>query len=373
MKAIKLWEITEDEKGFPSVKPLDGIEQTKTENMLEETIVRCPDLLYDELKLVGRQTETAGGPLDLLGVDNDGNLVVFELKRGTLTREAVSQIVDYASYLSELEPEELSKHISERSGNHGIEKIDDFLAWYQEEFAKSFSNSQKPRMVLVGLGADDRTRRMVSFLADSDLDVSLITFYGFEKNGKTFLSKQIEVEAKLPKGTPSITKMDNLEKLQERVKKLGIEEYYYELAAFFRDQLPVYEWPNPGGYSYSLPELTSTGSESNRVYVALYIYENQPGRVKIQFYPRAVETSPDGFKNLKENLSKKVVFKPDGSSEIWIESMHDWENIKSNFKEICPKIISGWKAKKEKQSLEEFKDAEREIDSKEEGKTSDED
>jgi len=371
MKEIKLWEITEDEKGFPSVKQIKGIEQTTTENMLEETIVQCPDLLFEELKLVGRQTETAGGPLDLLGVDNDGHLVVFELKRGTLTREAVSQIIDYASYLFELEPEELSKHISERSGNHGIEKIDDFLAWYQKEFAKSFSNSQKPRMALVGLGADDRTRRMVSFLADSDLDVSLITFYGFEKNGKILLSKQIEVEANPPPGT-SITKKDNLEKLQERVNRLGIEEYYYDLAAYFRDQLTAYEWPNPGGYSYSLPELTSSGSDSNRVYVALYIYESQPGRVKIQFYPRAVKASSGAFDNLKENLSKKITIKPDGSAEIWIESMQNWDDVKPYFKTICPKIVSGWKAKREKQSREEFKDAEREIESKEERKIGDE-
>ena len=55
------------------------------------------------LTLVGRQTPTEGGPLDLLGVDADGRLVVFELKRGTLSRDAVAQVVDYASYLNAME------------------------------------------------------------------------------------------------------------------------------------------------------------------------------------------------------------------------------------------------------------------------------
>ena len=99
----------------------------------------------------------------MLGVDGDGRLIVFELKRGTLTRDAVAQIIDYSSYLNEMDIEDLSKHISERSGNLGIEKIDNFLNWYQEQFGKSFTSIQRPAMVLVGLGVDDKTRRMSLF------------------------------------------------------------------------------------------------------------------------------------------------------------------------------------------------------------------
>ncbi|MCX5892698.1 MAG: hypothetical protein NTW80_06960, partial [Deltaproteobacteria bacterium] len=69
-------------------------------------------------------------------------MVVFELKRGTLTRDAVAQIIDYGSYLSELGTDELISHISERSGKLGIEKIDNFNAWYQEQFSKDISTLQ---------------------------------------------------------------------------------------------------------------------------------------------------------------------------------------------------------------------------------------
>ena len=137
MKEIRLWQI-DSEGGQPKVVDLNRVNQTATEELLEEILVARPDLLMSDLKLVGRQTETQSGPLDLLGVDGDGRLVVFELKRGTLTREAVAQILDYASFLSELEPAELLRHISERSGKMGIDPIPDFLAWYQEQFARSF-------------------------------------------------------------------------------------------------------------------------------------------------------------------------------------------------------------------------------------------
>ena len=50
-------------------------------------------MLMPGLTLVGRQTPTGSGWLDLLGVDEDGKLVVFELKRGKLTREAVAQAI----------------------------------------------------------------------------------------------------------------------------------------------------------------------------------------------------------------------------------------------------------------------------------------
>jgi RecB family endonuclease NucS len=109
------------------VAPLKAINQTETESILEEVIVSCPEILIPGLKLVGRQTDTPGGPLDLLGVDANGRLVVFELKRGNLTRDAVAQIIDYGSYLAELDPERLSNHISERSGRLGIGRIEDFI------------------------------------------------------------------------------------------------------------------------------------------------------------------------------------------------------------------------------------------------------
>ena len=85
----------------------------ESELLLEETLVNNPGLLLEDLTLVGRQTPTEGGPLDLLGVDGDGRLVVFELKRGTLSRDAVAQVIDYASDLDNMDLVNLANHISD--------------------------------------------------------------------------------------------------------------------------------------------------------------------------------------------------------------------------------------------------------------------
>lgn len=187
---IKIWAMD----GSGGVARLESAERTPTEKMLEDTLVNNPDMLIPGLTLVGRQTRTESGPLDLLGVDEDGRLVVFELKRGTLNRDAVAQVIDYASYLDSKSDAELASFISERSGSHGVEKIENFEEWYGTRFDE-LSGLKPIRMVLVGLGVDGTTTRMAQFLAKGGMDFSLFTFHGYNYDGKTLLARQVQVEA----------------------------------------------------------------------------------------------------------------------------------------------------------------------------------
>ena len=79
MQKIKLWSV--ESSGSRKATAVADIDTTETEQQLEDLLVNSPDLLMDNLTLVGRQLPTEGGPLDLLGVDADGRLVLFELKR----------------------------------------------------------------------------------------------------------------------------------------------------------------------------------------------------------------------------------------------------------------------------------------------------
>ena len=182
MDEVKIWAIDDTAK----VEELKAKGQMDTEWSFEDTLVSNPGLLIPDLTLVGRQTPMEGGPLDLLGVDSDGRLAVFELKRGTLSRDAVAQVIDYASDLDRMELGALAEHISERSGEHGIKKFENFKEWYNQEFDDQGLEALRPlRLFLVGLGADDRTERMVTFLANnSGMDISLLTFHGFAYGGK---------------------------------------------------------------------------------------------------------------------------------------------------------------------------------------------
>ena len=350
MKEIKLWEVKEENGKIVSINSLKSVNHTKTEHQLEEILFKHPDLLYDGLSIVGRQTKTGGGPLDLLGVDADGRLMVFELKRGILTRDAVAQIIDYASYLAEMERSELSEHISERSGNLGVEKIEDFAAWYEEQHQKSIYDIPKPAMVLIGLGADERTRRMVSFLANNEINISLITFYGFEEKGKTYLAKQVEVSGKQPGGASTLSKGDRIKLLQDKIQEVGVEEFFDTVAEFFKNNLGAYKWPNQSGYSFYLQDFKEDGSPTNLVYFSLYLNEKFPQKAEIRIQPRAIEAAPKSFEKFREGMPLKVTEKESGGAGIWISSLNEWESVAGEFKKLCADIQEGWKEKRKIQA-----------------------
>ena len=190
MEEIRIWSV--DDSG---VRQIESANVMESEELLERTLVENPTLLMPGLRLVGRQTPTKDGPLDLLGVDENGKLVVFELKRGTLSRDAVAQVIDYASFLDSLSGDDLGQLVAKHSGQRGIDKIEDFAQWYSENSEEDDLESLKPiRLVLVGLGVDASTERMVSFLAkNGQLDISLLTFHGFHHDGKTLLARQVRV------------------------------------------------------------------------------------------------------------------------------------------------------------------------------------
>lgn len=279
--------------------------------------------------------------------------MVFELKRGTLSRDAVAQVVDYASFLAELDPAELGKHISERSGKHGIEKIEDFSAWYQEQFGRSLASLGKPRMMLVGLGVDDRTRRMVEFLARGDIEISLLTFHGFQSAGAMYLARQVEVAQKPVSSMGGFTKTENLKKLIARSHAFGISGPFEDAAALLRQELAGYEWPNQTSYSYSLQETASSGSATLRVYVSLIIPDSPAGSLMFMLQARAIEAAGAEWASFINTPKLKVSLKPSGYAEVTVRAS-EWPKLKDVFRELCGAIVQGWKLKRKAHAVSDL-------------------
>jgi Endonuclease NucS len=356
MEEIKLWRITGDGNGKPRAVPVDSIAETSTEELLEDVLTGSPDLLMTGLHLIARQSETPGGPLDLLGVDQDGQLVIFELKRGKLTRDAVAQAIDYGSYLAGLEPDHLCHHVNENSGKGGTEAIRDFAQWYQSQFQRPVSDIGRPRIVLVGLAADERTKRMVEFLAQSELDVSLITFHGFTEAHGTLLARQVEVQSQVPVGQVKSTKLANQAKLDKLLTALGIRENYESMVNALKHGLSdfAYQWPNPAGYSFYFPEVADSGGPTNRAYIALYAPESRNGKIQILLQARAISAAgEDTLKSLASNLESTFVSKSGGTGEIWIDGHNSATLHKESLVTLGQTIVLGWKRKMEDEAKAE--------------------
>ncbi len=259
MDELKIW-LLED---VSSVVELEPQRQMEAESLLEDTLVANPDLLMPGLKLVGRQTPTAGGPLDLLGVDRYGRLSLFELKRGTLTREAVAQVIDYAADLEAMDLPELAGLLIRESGERGIDEIEDLEDWYGQRFGGQELTSLRPlRMFLVGLGTDERAERMVDFLANnSGMDISLITFHGFAYEGKTLFAKHVHVEGVVDSesrsGNRYVSVAEKRARLDERVEESGVTKLFGAVRDMFRAHWPDCKMrPTARGLSIKLKKKT---------------------------------------------------------------------------------------------------------------------
>ncbi len=339
MDEVKIWAIDDDSK----VVPLASKGQTDTKSLLEATLVKNPDLLIPGLTLVGRQTPTEGGPLDLLGVDEDGRLVVFELKRGTLSRDAVAQVIDYASYLNAMGLTELADYISDRSGEHGIDKIEDFQEWYSHDFGEL--DSLIPlRLFLVGLGADDRTERMVRFLADnSGMDITLLTFHGFAYDGKTLLARQVEVEAATDPGPRRtrryVSTAERREQLARRVEDSGVSEIFDAVRDMFRQNWPR-SGTNPGAYGLSI-------QLKRRSYARIGIWK---GGVGVVFFPRAKSLRLDEFRQPVKDIPYDTWPKnrdplDDPDTEIQFKlTAEEWETHKERLYALTKAVYESWES-----------------------------
>lgn len=352
MDEIKIWTIAGSQ-----ASPVQPTNRMDFERHLEEILVENPELLMPGLTLVGRQTQTEGGPLDLLGVDSDGRLVVFELKRGTLYRDAVAQIIDYASDLEDMDLDDLVNHISYKSGAHGIDKINDFERWYieNENLEVDSLDSLRPlRMFLIGLGVDDTTERMVNFLAKNGMDISLLTFYGFEQDGKVLLARQMRVEGddddfrQIRRTRRSQEEFKEL--LDTRKRKYGVSDLFDTVAKMFRENWPSsLESSNIHGLNFSLQKRSSTGRRVRSYYARIDPNEE----VYIVFFSRAIRLCVDEFKPLikedipfktwPENRKKDVQTDLDAALEKYLEIQFqlteaDWEIHKEKLNRLTQAV-----------------------------------
>lgn len=75
-----------------------------TEKDIEQIISKHSELLEEGLVLIGRQVSVGGLRVDLLFKDRFGETLVVELKRGTIKRKHVGQIMEYSGSLYEGKP-----------------------------------------------------------------------------------------------------------------------------------------------------------------------------------------------------------------------------------------------------------------------------
>lgn len=341
---LKIWALHDGNQ----VEPIESVSGVQLEDVLEETLVQRPDMLEPELQLVGRQTPASGGALDLLGVDASGQLVVFELKRGTLARDAVTQCIDYGSWLAEQDITELAKHISEHSGTGGIEPIRDFEEWYQSQFG-ALDALLPPRLVLVGLGIDERAERMTRFLSKSDINLSVVTFYGFERGGETLLARYARVDSgsAAPKPGSRQSIAERRKRLNAWLSECGLTALFNTVCESVRTSLPsAFENPTGHGISFQLQVMGPSGIRGPRTYFSVLAGYAEPELVTISLGGAALRENESALQTLRAEVDLRDWSHGNAGLAVFIASEEDWSQKREavvGFVEATAKAWSGYR------------------------------
>ncbi len=352
MDEIKIWRC---ETMGNSVEKLQPASQMDSEESLENLLEQNPEMLVPGLTLIGRQMTIDGiYDLDLLGLNRQDKLVVFELKRGVLTRQAVAQILDYCSWIDSRNEDQLLEFLSSGSA---IDEVDDFESWYKNlrNQELDYSVLRPTKMLLVGLGVDERAKRMVEYLAENEMDISLLTFHGFQDGESVLLARQVEVEIKRQDtSTGRINQMEMSRRLQRKIQEYGEEfEILWNEVRESLNSTDARADTRTTGITYNYPRIEIDNSNPDNLgYQGSHsIRLEEDRRICVTFYPIAIHLCSDHFEKQKTLFNQRGAVNAPGVGDIRNERFvvldkDDWENHKEVLKELVELIQDKWMAER---------------------------
>lgn len=229
---IKLWSIGADGQPLPAPQA-----KLDLEDRLEDWIVSDSTIVADNLLVFGRQVETDhGGIIDLLCLDDEGDVVIVELKRGRTPRDVTAQTIDYASWVRNISNEDIHRIAAQFFKSTEALEVE-----YRSKFGTDLPEvlNDSHRMLIVGTGLDSATERIIEYLSDAyGVDINAITFGYFrgpddsELVARVFLLEPDRVEYKArtrstSKRAPNLT----FDELENSAHNAGVIDIYRTLVS----------------------------------------------------------------------------------------------------------------------------------------------
>jgi hypothetical protein len=181
---VGIWRIDE---GTNPIK-LTGFD---IEDRLEDAIDQDVSILDEQLMIIGRQVRTAfGTQLDLLAIDEDGDLIVIELKRDKTPRDIVAQALDYGSWVHSLTISEIEEIYADFQNRYGDASAPKALADAMRDKFKGEPEEYNAshRLLITASTLDPTTERIVEYLRDiHKVDINVALFQAFVDSGRQYI------------------------------------------------------------------------------------------------------------------------------------------------------------------------------------------
>lgn len=242
----------------------------ESESKLEDILADDISIINPDLLLIGRQVSTSYGKfIDLLAIDANGCLVVIELKRNRTPREVVAQLLDYGSWIRDLEDEDVAgifnEYIRKYYPNYENKSLDQAFCEKFKVNGMPESLNESHELVIVAGELDDSTERIINYLADEyGVAINAVFFRFFKNSDHEYLSRAWMIDP----GKAEII----IEEKREKLPWNG--EYYVSFGGEHRnwDEAHKYGFISAGGgswYSRTLGILEPGGR----------IWVNMPGGI----------------------------------------------------------------------------------------------
>lgn len=159
-------------------------QELSSEEALENDLIRSDGAQIGgvEVLYIDRQSSPGdGGIFDIVGVDEQGDVVIIELKRGRSPRDIVAQALEYAASIRNEDYEQLASRYREF--------VDDNDASLKAKHTEFFDREEDPlsereyntdqRLLLVGSDFSDLSLDMADFLREHGIDVICVAYSSF--------------------------------------------------------------------------------------------------------------------------------------------------------------------------------------------------
>lgn len=224
MEKTKLWKVDKENLILVNSDHLD------LEERIHKWIENDISIILPNAILIGSKIKTDHGKeIDLLAIDENGDLIIIELKRGLTPREVTAQALDYASWVNTLKEEDVNDLLNKRGINKSVSEL----------LSEKFDNNEdvdineNQKIYIVASSIDTITERICKYLASNGLQINVLTFDYFNDEGREYVARNFLVtESYSPKDNVKkrngryITKLFQEDKLKvnQQVKYIPLEE-----------------------------------------------------------------------------------------------------------------------------------------------------
>ncbi|MDK4526308.1 endonuclease NucS [Kingella kingae] len=203
---------------------------------IQEWIDDTPEILGEKLLIIGKEIILPSGiRLDLLAIDENGNLVIIELKRDTSGNHVEWQAIKYASYCSAFTDEEIFKihqdYLNKKYNDRDAKReIENFLVTFEME-----KLNKEQRIILVSRDFNSDVASAVLWLNDKGLDIKCIKINSFISKNNELLIYPTQI-IPLPEAEDFI-KRKAIQRKENSLQQYDADRVSFDIPEYSRDEL----------------------------------------------------------------------------------------------------------------------------------------